>query len=66
MLLDVIEVGDISLPSDCKIVLISSIIMCSMAVVAITSSTERNARRYVAAMESAGAETQVLMPESPR
>ena len=35
-----------------------------MAVVAITSSTERNARRYVAAMESAGAETRVLMPDS--
>ena len=64
MQLDVTEVGDISLPSDCKIVLVSSIILCSMAVVAITSSTERNARRYVAAMESTGAETQVLMPDS--
>ena len=35
-----------------------------MAVVAITSSSERNARRYVAAMETAGAETRVLLPDS--
>ena len=34
-----------------------------MAVVAITSSSAKNARRYVAAMESAGAETRVLLPE---
>ncbi len=33
-----------------------------MAVVAITSSSERNARRYVTAMESAGSETRVLIP----
>ena len=33
-----------------------------MAVVAITSVSERNARRYVDAMESAGAETRVLLP----
>ena len=35
-----------------------------MAVVAITSSSERNARRYVAAMEAAGSETRVLLPDS--
>ena len=35
-----------------------------MAVVAITSSNERNARRYVAAMEAAGSETRVLVPGS--
>ena len=35
-----------------------------MAIVAITSTSERNARRYVAAMESAGSETRVLLPES--
>ena len=35
-----------------------------MAIVAITSVSERNARRYVDAMESAGAETRVLLPES--
>ena len=34
-----------------------------MAVVAITSSSERNARRYVAAMESAGSEVRVLSPD---
>ena len=34
-----------------------------MSVVAITSVSERNARRYVGAMESAGAETRVLLPE---
>ena len=33
-----------------------------MAVVAITSSSERNARRYVSAMESAGSHTRVLLP----
>ncbi len=33
-----------------------------MAVVAITSSSERNARLYVAAMESAGSHTRVLLP----
>ena len=33
-----------------------------MAVVAITSSSERNARRYVSAMESVGSHTRVLMP----
>lgn len=35
-----------------------------MSVVAITSATERNARRYVKAMESAGAETRVFLPEA--
>ena len=35
-----------------------------MATVAITSVSERNARRYVDAMESAGAESRVLLPES--
>ena len=35
-----------------------------MAVVAITSSSVRNARRYVAAMEFAGSKTRVLMPGS--
>ena len=35
-----------------------------MALVAITSSSKRNARRYVAAMESAGAEARVLLPSS--
>ncbi len=39
--------------------------LCCMAVVAITSSSERNARRYVAAMEAAGSETRVLLPDSP-
>ncbi len=34
-----------------------------MAVVAITSASERNARRYVDAMASAGAETRVLLPD---
>lgn len=34
-----------------------------MSVVAITSASERNARRYVSAMEAAGAETRVLLPE---
>ena len=64
MLRDVIEVGDIGVPPECKIVLISSIILCNMTVVAITSSTERNARRYVSAMESAGSETRLLLPGS--
>ncbi len=36
----------------------------SMAIVAITSINERNARRYVDAMESAGSEIRVLLPES--
>ena len=35
-----------------------------MAVVAITSSSERNARRYVVAMEAAGSETRVMLPDS--
>lgn len=35
-----------------------------MVVVAITSVNERNVRRYVAAMESAGADTRVLIPDS--
>ena len=35
-----------------------------MSVVAITSVSERNARRYVRAMESAGSKTRVLLPES--
>ena len=34
-----------------------------MSVVAITSVSERDARRYVDAMESAGAETRVFLPE---
>ena len=33
-----------------------------MAIVAITSASERNARRYVDAMESAGAEARVALP----
>ncbi len=36
-----------------------------MSVVAITSVSQRNARRYVAAMEAAGSETRVLLPETP-
>ena len=35
-----------------------------MAVIAITSVSERNARLYVDAMESAGSETRVLLPEA--
>ena len=35
-----------------------------MAIIAITSSSERNARRYVGAIESAGSETRVLLPDS--
>ena len=34
-----------------------------MPVVAITSASQRNARRYVTAAESAGAETRVFLPE---
>ena len=36
----------------------------NMTIVAITSVSERNARRYVDAMEAAGAETRVLLPGS--
>ncbi len=35
-----------------------------MAIVAITSVSERNARRYVGAMEAAGSETRLLLPET--
>ena len=35
-----------------------------MSVVAITSVSQRNARRYVGAMESAGSETRVFLPEA--
>ena len=35
-----------------------------MSVVAITSVSDRNARRYVRAMESAGSKTRVLLPET--
>ena len=35
-----------------------------MTVVAITSVSQRNARRYVDAMAAAGAEARVLLPES--
>ena len=35
-----------------------------MSVVAITSASEHNARRYVTAMETAGSETRVLLPEA--
>ena len=35
-----------------------------MAIVAITSASERNARRYVDAMQAAGSETRVLLPKS--
>ena len=35
-----------------------------MAIIAITSVSERNARRYVDAMESAGSETRLLLPKS--
>ena len=34
-----------------------------MAIVAITSSSAKNARRYVSVMESAGAEVRLLMPD---
>ena len=49
--------------TDCQSTTTYSIILCSMSVVAITSASERNARRYVDAMESAGAEARVLLPE---
>ena len=49
---------------DPKFTWVSGIILCCMGVVAITSSSERNARRYVAAMESAGSEARVLLPGS--
>lgn len=35
-----------------------------MPIVAITSASQRNARRYIAAMEAAGAETRLLLPET--
>ena len=35
-----------------------------MSVVAITSVSERNARRYVRAMESSGSETRIFLPET--
>ena len=38
--------------------------LCRMAIVAITSSGARNARRYVAVMESAGADVRVLTPDA--
>ena len=37
--------------------------LCHMAIVAITSSGAKNARRYVEVMESAGADVRVLMPD---
>ena len=37
--------------------------LCHMAVVVITSSGVKNARRYVEVMESAGAAVRVLMPD---
>ena len=37
--------------------------LCHMAIVAITSSGAKNARRYVEAMESAGADVRVLIPK---
>ena len=37
--------------------------LCRMAIVAITSSGAKNARRYVAVMESAGADVRVLTPD---
>ena len=37
--------------------------LCHMAVVAITSSGLKNARRYVEVMESAGADVRVLIPD---
>ena len=36
--------------------------LCNMAIVAITSSGAKNARRYVEVMESAGADVRILMP----
>ena len=37
--------------------------LCHMAVVAITSSSLKNARRYIEVMESAGADVRVLIPD---
>ena len=37
--------------------------LCHMAIVAITSSGTKNARRYVEVMESAGADVRVLIPD---
>ncbi len=37
--------------------------LCRMAIVGITSSSAKNARRYVEVMESAGADVRVLMPD---
>ena len=37
--------------------------LCHMAIVAITSSGIRNARRYIEVMESAGADVRVLIPD---
>ena len=37
--------------------------LCHMAIVAITSSGAKNAHRYIEAMESAGAEVRVLVPD---
>ena len=37
--------------------------LCHMATVVITSSGAKNARRYVAVMESAGAAVRVLIPD---
>ena len=48
---------------DCQFTTISGIMLCRMSVVAITSVSERNARRYVDAMQSAGSETKVLIPK---
>ena len=48
----------------CHSTTIFSIMLRRMPVVAITSVSVRNARRYVRAMESAGATTRVLLPES--
>ena len=37
--------------------------LCHMAIVAITSSGHKNARRYVEVMESAGAAVRVVIPD---
>lgn len=37
--------------------------LCHMAIVAVTSSGAKNARRYVEVMESAGADVRVLIPD---
>ena len=37
--------------------------LCYMAIIAITSSSLKNARRYVEVMESTGAEVRVLIPD---